>query len=134
MRYACGIFSTKFGLSQILFLSLLTNLKNALASLKENQITQWQNDLNTYINLQEEMKTAMSQTIKEENQYVTISPVTGVLDQFNGIYSGSLISAGTTIAVVSPDSTLYAEIYVSPRNIGYIRNGMERRFNIDTPD
>jgi multidrug resistance efflux pump len=99
--------------------------KNALASLRENQMTQWQNDLNTYINLQEEMKTAMRQDIKEEDRYVAISPVTGILDQFNGIYSGSLIYAGTTMAIISPDSTLYAEIYVSPRNIGYIYGGME---------
>jgi multidrug resistance efflux pump len=104
--------------------------KNALVSLKESQITQWQNDLNTCANSQEEMKTAMRQDTKEEGRYVAISPVTGVLDQFNGIYSGSLISVGTTVAIVSPDSTLYAEIYVSPQNIGYIRNGMDVNMQI----
>jgi multidrug resistance efflux pump len=104
--------------------------KNGLASLKENQLSQWQNDLNTYTNLQEEMKMAMRQDIKEEDRYVAISPVTGVLDQFNGIYSGSLVYVGTTVAVVSPDSTLYAEIYVSPRNIGYIHGGMEVNMQI----
>jgi multidrug resistance efflux pump len=105
--------------------------KNALASLKENQLSLWQNNLNTYTNLQEEMRMAMRQDIKEESRYVSISPVTGILDQFNGIYTGSLVYAGTTVAIISPDSTLYAEIYVSPRNIGYIYNGMDVNMQIE---
>jgi multidrug resistance efflux pump len=104
--------------------------KNTLASLKENQLSQWQNDLNSYTNMQEEMKMAMRQDIKEKGRYVSISPVTGILDQFNGIYAGSLVYAGTIVAMVSPDSTLYAEIYVSPRNIGYICPGMDVNMQI----
>ena len=98
--------------------------KKALTSLEESQITQWQNDLNSGNNAYEEVKAAMYQEIKGENRYVAIAPVSGVLDQFKGIYSGNVITAGTTLAVISPDSTLYVEVYVSPRNIGYIRIGM----------
>jgi HlyD family secretion protein len=99
-------------------------VKNALASLKDNQITQWQNDLNNYTNSYEEMKASMNQEMRGKDKYVVISPVSGSLDQFNGIYKGSNIQAGSTLAMVSPDSILYAEVYVSPRNIGYIAIGM----------
>ncbi|GHV21936.1 hypothetical protein FACS189428_3170 [Clostridia bacterium] len=98
--------------------------RNALASLKSNQIAQWQNDLNTYSNSFEEMGTALKQELKGKDRYIVISPVSGTLDQFRGIYEGSTVQAGSLLAVVSPDSTLYAEVYVSPRNIGYIRTGM----------
>jgi multidrug resistance efflux pump len=93
---------------------------NALASLKDNQFKQWQSDLNVYSNSFEEMAASLNQEIKEKNRYIIISPVNGSLDQFNGIYKGSHIQAGSSLAIISPDSTLYVEVYVSPRNIGYI--------------
>jgi HlyD family secretion protein len=95
-----------------------------LSALQENQISKWQNELNEYSNLYEEMKAAMSQELKNKDSYILVSPVSGTLDQFTGIYKGSNIQAGSRIAVISPDSTIYAEIYVSPRNIGYISVGM----------
>ena len=98
--------------------------RNALASLKNSQISQWQNDLNAYANSLEEMKNALNQQMKERDRYVVASPVNGTLDQFRGIYKGSSIQSGSLLAIISPDSTLYAEISVSPRNIGYIYKGM----------
>jgi multidrug resistance efflux pump len=98
--------------------------KNELASLKDNQLSKWQNDLNAYSNSLEEMQTSMKQELKNKDLYVVTSPVSGTLDQFRGIYKGSSIQAGSLLAIISPDSTLYAEIYVSPRNIGYIHLGM----------
>ena len=98
--------------------------KNVLASLKDNQISKWQSDLNTYSNLMEEMRMSMKQELRSKDHYVVTSPVSGTLDQFRGIYKGSSVQAGNLLAIVSPDSTLYAEVYVSPRNIGYIYLGM----------
>jgi len=97
---------------------------NALATLKDNQLSKWQSDLNTYSNSLEEMQSSMKQEIKNKDLYVVICPVSGTLDQFRGIYKGSNIQAGSLLAIISPDSTLYAEVNVSPRNIGYIHLGM----------
>jgi len=98
--------------------------RDALASLKNSRISQWQNDLNTYNNSLEEMKNNLNQQLKEKGRYVVISTVNGTLDQFHGIYKGSSIQLGSLLAIISPDSTLYAEISVSPRNIGYIYKDM----------
>jgi HlyD family secretion protein len=97
---------------------------NALALWEINQIKQWQSDWNSYSNSYQEMIASLNQEIKEKDRYTIISTVTGTLDQFNGTYKGSNIQAGSLLAIISPDSTLYAEIYVSPRNIGYIGVGM----------
>ena len=99
-------------------------------SLIDNQISHWQQDLNSYSNLYEEMLASLNQEIKNMDLYVITSPVTGTLDQFNGIYAGSNIQAGTALAVISPDSTLFAETYVSPHNIGYIYTGMPVKIQI----
>lgn len=106
--------------------------KNELASFRDNQISKWQSDLNTYRNLYEEMRASLNQEIKDKDFYVVTTPVRGTLDHFSGIYKGSSIQAGSTLAVVSPDSTLYAEVYVSPRNIGYIHIGMPVNIQISS--
>jgi len=98
--------------------------KNELASFTESQLSSWQTDLNTYRNSRNEMNTSLKQEVKDKDLYVVQSPVSGTVDQFSGIYRGSSIQAGQTLAVVSPDSTLCFEVYVSPRNIGYIEVGM----------
>ncbi|GHV58165.1 hypothetical protein FACS1894182_09230 [Bacteroidia bacterium] len=41
------------------------------------------------------MTAALNQEIKEKDHYVVTAPVGGTLDQFNGIYAGSLITAGS---------------------------------------
>ena len=98
--------------------------KNGLASLRDNQLSKWQSDLNAYSNSLEEMQMSMRQELKTKDLYVVTSPVSGTIDRFGGIYKGSSIQAGNLLAIISPDSTLYAEVYVSPRNIGYIYLGM----------
>ena len=101
-----------------------TKANNQLASLSDNQLSKWQTDLNTYHNLYDEMSSNLKLEEKEKDLYVVTSPVSGTMEQFRGIYKGSNIQAGTSLAIISPDSTLFIEIYVSPRNIGYLERGM----------
>ena len=102
-----------------------TKAENQKASIFDNQISKWQTDLNTYINMYNEMSSNMKMEEKERDLYVITSPVYGTVEQFRGIYKGSTIHTGTSIAVISPDSTLFIEVYLSPRNIGYIKKGMQ---------
>jgi len=101
-----------------------TKAKDQLASLTDNQISKWQTDLNSYTNMCHEMTSNLKLEEKERDLYVVTSPVSGTIEQFRGIYKGSNIQAGAPLAIISPDSTLFIEIYVSPRNIGYIKKGM----------
>ena len=101
-----------------------TKSENQKASVIDNQISKWQTDLNTYINMYNEMSSNLSVEEKERDMYVVTSPVNGTTEHFRGIFKGSNIQAGESIAVISPDSTLFIEVYLSPRNIGYIKKGM----------
>lgn len=53
------------------------------------------------------------------------------IDQFSGVYRGSGIQSGQLLAVISPDSTLCLEVYVTPRNIGFMSVGMPVRIPED---
>lgn len=106
--------------------------KNELASLKENQLSTWQTDLNTYRNSYGEMNTSLKQEVKDKDLYVLRSPVSGTVDQFAGIYRGSSLQAGQSVAIISPDSTMYFEIYVEPRNIGYLTLGMPVNVQVES--
>lgn len=98
--------------------------QNELASLVQSQISTWQADQNTYRNTYNEMSTNLKQEIKNKDMYIVRSPVGGTVDQFSGVYRGSSIQAGQSLAVISPDSTLCIEVYVTPRNIGFMNIGM----------
>lgn len=108
--------------------------KDELASLVESQISTWQTDLNTYRNQANEMHTNLKQEKIDNDKYIVRSPVRGTLDQFSGIYRGSSLQAGQTIAVISPGSALCLEVYVSPSNIGYLRVGMPVKVQIGSFD
>lgn len=106
--------------------------KNELASFTESQLSTWQADLNSYRNSRNEMNTSLKQEVKDKDLYVVKSPVSGTLDQFSGIYRGSSIQAGQSLAVISPDSTMYFEVYVTPRNIGYLHVGMPVNVQVES--
>lgn len=106
--------------------------KNELASFKESQLNTWQTNLNNYRNTYEEINSLLKQEIKNKELYILRSPVSGTVDQFTGIYRGSNIQTGQSVAIISPDSTLYFEIYVEPRNIGYLNRGMPVNVQIES--
>lgn len=84
--------------------------------------------------IQYQQKNEYETTLFKANKdlYVIKSPVSGTIDQFRGIYKGSGVQAGSLLAIISPDSTLYAEVYVSPRNIGYIYHGMPVQIRVSS--
>lgn len=108
------------------------NNKNSLDSYKENQLSTWQVDLNTSRNSLSEMYSLLNETVKSKDLYTVKSPINGTIDHFSGIYIGSSVQIGQTIAIISPDSTMYLESYVEPRNIGYIQMGMPVQIQVES--
>lgn len=96
------------------------------------QIGQWQSDLNS-------QRTALQQLLAEEKQlaqqkknYKVIAPVSGTIQQISGKYASSFIQAGESLATISPDDDqVIAECYVSPQDIGLIKNGQQVLFRLD---
>lgn len=106
--------------------------QNELASLVQSQLSTWQADHNSYRNSFNEMSTSLKQEVKDKDLYIVRSPVDGTIDQFSGVYRGSGIQSGQLLAVISPDSTLCLEVYVTPRNIGFMSVGMPVRIQVES--
>lgn len=59
------------------------------------------------------------------------APVSGTIHQLNGLVANSFVHASQTLGVLSPDTTLIAEIYVAPRDIGFLHQGMAVKIQMD---
>jgi HlyD family secretion protein len=66
--------------------------------------------------------------------YSLVAPVDGVIQGMNHIYEGSVLQQGETIGVISPESTMIAECFVPPRDVGLLKRGQETWFQIDAFD
>lgn len=114
------------------YLFALRKAENEYSSLINSQLSVWQTDKNSLAINRAELQSSLEQLQKEYEMHYVTSPVSGTLEQFTGIYKGNSISAGQTLGVVSPDSTLYTEVYVSPRNIGYLHEGMPVNVQVES--
>lgn len=96
-----------------------------------NQVSKWQNDLMKYKTTLKEIISNLDQINKEFDLYTLRAPVSGSVEHFKGIYPGSTISSSETIAILSPDSTLISEFYLSPKDIGNLSHQTEVRILVD---
>lgn len=108
------------------------NKVDELKSLEQNQLSSWQLDLNNYKNQYSEYQSDFNQLTKSKSLYAVTSPVDGTLEQFRGIYPGSSLQAGNTIAVISPYAELFAECYVTLNDVGFIHPGMKVNLQVST--
>lgn len=109
----------------------LQRLQSQFQTSFEKQISLWQSELS---NLQIEIENLLSQqnqAIKEKEFYTLTAPISGTVQQFVGKYIGNQVQAGEAIASISPDSSLIADCYVSPQDIGLLQKGMKANFQID---
>jgi len=109
-------------------------LKNELSYLESNSFNNWQRDLARLQYDLNRIRTEISGIKKEIEYCKIIAPVSGKLEQFNGIYEGSNIQAGIQLASISPDTILIGEIYITPDHIGTIKEGQEVIIMVDAFD
>jgi HlyD family secretion protein len=107
------------------------NVKHELEILKQNQLKEWQTELRNYEKEVADYRTQLVQLEKEKENLTIKAPISGTLQNHKGIYSGSLVFVNQDLAQISPDTNLVAEVFVTPRDIGLLRNNMSVRFHVD---
>lgn len=103
----------------------------AINTLEKAQASKWQAELNNYQQELAELEAENRRLQKEKERYIIRSPLSGTIQSFSGIYNGSFIYANQEIAEVSPDSELIVECYITPADIGLLKEGTPARFQID---
>jgi HlyD family secretion protein len=97
----------------------------------EQQHSSWADDLSRYQVESGRLSTDSRQYEKEKEWNLIRAPISGTLQQFNGKYAGGALQPGELLGVISPDASLVAECYLSPRDIGYVKAGMPVKFQVD---
>jgi HlyD family secretion protein len=96
-----------------------------------NQLSIWKSDLSRYKSSLHELKSQLEQLQQEQEFYIIKAPVTGTIEKFAGIYEGTNIQAGQTITGISPETDLIAEVYITPKDIGYLKEGTPLNIQVD---
>jgi membrane fusion protein, peptide pheromone/bacteriocin exporter len=97
----------------------------------DNQKSMWSNELSGFISERENLAANVKELQKQKDLHIIKSPVTGTIEEFNGIYEGTDISEGQLLAIISPETDLIVEVYISAKEIGYIQPGSDVRFQVD---
>ena len=98
----------------------------------ENQLSIWQTNLNNYYHLYNEANTTLQQEFKNKESYVIKSPINGTFNESFSIHKGSNLQKGELITIISPDSKLYLEVEIKPKDIGYIYVNMPVNIQIES--
>ncbi|MDQ6828837.1 MAG: HlyD family secretion protein, partial [Gemmatimonadota bacterium] len=99
--------------------------------LLERHAVDWQSALAVARDALAQQRSALEQIEVERSHYAIRAPVAGTLEQLGGVSPESFVQAGETLGVVSPDSPLLGEVWVTPHDIGMLRVGMHVRLLID---
>lgn len=92
--------------------------------------SEWQQLMSEYELINKKYKNEIRELFKDLKNYIILSPQTGYITSFSGIQSGSFVTVGQRIAIISPDDKLISEHYVSPNDIGYLRSEMPVHYQI----
>jgi HlyD family secretion protein len=115
---------------QIEFEKIHANIKTTI----EQQLATWQGELARYQLEKSQYENANRQLSEDSNFYIIKAPVSGVIQNFNKYYNGSLIQSGEVLAVISPQAELVAECYVNTRDIGLLKQQQQTLFQVDAFD
>jgi multidrug resistance efflux pump len=97
----------------------------------QSQLNTWQQDLRSLQKEIQEFQHQVSVTQQEKENLQIYSPVNGTIQNLAGIYPGSPVFVNQDLAQLSPDTTLVAEVYVTPDNIGLLKTGMDVKMQVN---
>lgn len=97
----------------------------------EQQKNQWEMDEIRLRNELDQLQSEKNQLLDELSQYEVRSPITGTVQNKAALFRNSFVYANQVLGEISPDTSLIAELFINPRDIGFLREGMEARFHID---
>lgn len=128
------ILSDKKVISEFEYLQSQNNFEKAneqLRTFQEEYRNKWTSERTTLELQRKEFQSSILQIEKEKRQYTIVAPTSGTLIQVAGFQKGNFIAPGQTLAYISTRDSLLAECYISPTDIGYIRNNQKVTLQFD---
>lgn len=126
--YAMEIISAKDMEDLELNYSQYVNHKQILQS---EYYSKWEKDLHQIKSSIRQLQSEKDELHKQKAHHIITATIAGTLEEFEGIYIGTSIQTGQEIAIISPDAKLVTEIYITPKDIGYIEPNGDVRIQVD---
>ncbi len=102
-----------------------------LENLKSQSLSHWQNEYYGQLGRLRDLQTQIRSTEEKIRLTTVHAPATGNLVEFKGIFEGSAVHTGSVIGVLSPESGLIGEFYVSSGDIAFLRTGQKVHLHLD---
>jgi len=98
------------------------------------QKNRWENDRNElFLRDNALVKNLTELDFYIDNSTIT-APVSGIIQGIRNHYKGEFCSGGSNLCRIIPDTSIIAELYIQPRDIGFINAGQRTRLLIDSYD
>lgn len=108
------------------------NAKNNIKTIMEEKEARWESELTQLEMKVRELNSKNQQYLREKDFYTIKAPISGTIQQLKGLQAGSAVTPNEFLAEISPDSSMLAEMYVLPKDIGFIRRGTEAKLQVDS--
>ena len=105
--------------------------RNAYQAYKRQSRLQWRGELEKLRLQKDEYLSKIERLKKQKEHHIITSPVSGVVTQYSGLQAGNFLIPNQPVAEISPNQDLLVECYLSPSDIGFIRDSMDVRFQFD---
>ncbi|MBF4472842.1 HlyD family efflux transporter periplasmic adaptor subunit [Flavobacterium sp. HJJ] len=109
----------------------LTFSKQAVSTYEKNQLSIWENKKRDLEIQLKNLEGKLENIRVESHNYYIIAPLTGTIENYSGIQTGSFLNASQAIATISATDKLIVENTVSPNDIGLIQKNQKVKFQID---
>ena len=94
-------------------------------------LSRWQNEYYSQLGRLRDLQTKIRSTRERIHMTTVHAPATGSLVEFQGIFEGSAVQAGSVIGVLSPESGLIGEFYISSADIAFLSTGQKVQLDLD---
>lgn len=109
----------------------LDKINNDRVNIIKQAELNWQKELTHFSQSNKNIYSSQKQLKEEEKNYTIISPINGELVNMQGYHEGSVIAPGNAIVEISPDKNIIVETYVSPSDIGFLKERGAAIYQID---
>jgi membrane fusion protein, peptide pheromone/bacteriocin exporter len=103
-----------------------TNLQGVI----EGQLSNWQSLKAKYKREIKLLQEELNLLEKQKERFVIKAPVKGSIQNFKGFYEGSFVFANQPLLEISPASAQIVEVYVHPKDIGFIQPGTKTKYQV----
>ncbi|MBK7107396.1 MAG: HlyD family efflux transporter periplasmic adaptor subunit [Ignavibacteriae bacterium] len=93
--------------------------------------SEWEGKLINYEQENRVLAIELEKLFELKRKYFVLAPIDGTIQELEGIQPNSYLVQNQLIANISPNDSLVAEIYISPKDIGFVRQGQDINIQMD---